>query len=141
MAALFVDTSAWYPLAVTSHPEHVPLAEVLTERVRASARIVTTALVLAETHALLARTHGRAAALRFTRTVMRPPNAIEYATPERLERAIGDWLEAYPDLELSLADALSLAVMAELGIAEALALDGRFAAAGFSVVGERTGGS
>ena len=50
---LFVDTSAWFPLLLSRHPQHAGLARVIRGRVAAGTRMVTTNLVLAETHALL----------------------------------------------------------------------------------------
>ena len=50
---LFVDTSAWFPLLLSRHPQHAHLAGIIRGRVAAGERMVTTNLVLAETHALL----------------------------------------------------------------------------------------
>ena len=134
MKGLFVDTSAWYPLADRGHPDHDVLARCLRDQVRLGARIVTTNVVVGETHALLLRRAGRAAALAFVEAVRRPPNRIEYITAEREEEAIGRWLERFADQKFSLADACSFAVMSELGVREALTLDRHFAAAGFVVL-------
>jgi len=131
---LFIDTSAWYPLADRGHPDHAALARTLRERVRQGARIVTTNVVVGETHALLLRRAGHAAALAFVEAVRRPPNRIEYITPEREDEAIGRWLERFADQRFSLVDACSFAVMSELGIREALTLDRHFAVAGFLVL-------
>lgn len=134
MKGLFIDTSAWYPLADRGHPDHPVLARTLRERVRRGARIVTTNVVVGETHALLLRRAGRAAALAFVEAVRRPPNRIEYITAEREEEAVGQWLERFADQRFSLVDACSFAVMSELGIREALTLDRHFAVAGFVVL-------
>ena len=67
---LFVDTSAWYPIAVPSHPDHAALAAALQDRVRSGVRIVTTNLVMAETHALLLARTRREAALAFLHAVL-----------------------------------------------------------------------
>ena len=134
--SLFVDTSAWYPLADSSHSDHEPLAAALRARVHAGARIVTTNLVLAETHALLLRRAGREVALTFARRVRQPPNSVEYSTAERETVAFSDWLERFDDQHFSLADAVSFVVMTELEIREALALDQHFATAGFIVVSD-----
>ena len=134
MKGLFIDTSAWYPLADRGHPDHAVLARTLRERVRGGARIVTTNVVVGETHALLLRRAGRAAALAFVEAVRRPPNRIEYITTEREDEAIGRWLERFADQRFSLVDACSFAVMSELGIREALTLDRHFAVAGFVVL-------
>lgn len=134
MKGLFIDTSAWYPLADRGHPDHAVLARTLRERVRRGARIVTTNVVVGETHALLLRRAGHAAALAFVEAVRRPPNRIEYITAEREEEAIDHWLARFADQDFSLADACSFAVMSELGIREALTLDRHFAVAGFVVL-------
>jgi predicted nucleic acid-binding protein len=134
-AELFVDTSAWYPVAVRSHPDHASLASALREQVRRGARIVTTNLVVAETHALLLHRVGRERALAFARTVREPPNVVVSSSADLETRALTDWLERYGDQDFSLADAVSFAVMTERGIGRALALDRHFATAGFQAVG------
>lgn len=131
---VFVDTSAWYPLAVRAHPEHLALAARLRRLVTRGVRVVTTNLVVAETHALLLRRVHREAALTFARTVREPPNLVVASTPELEERAIVDWLDAYQDQDFSFADAVSFALMAERDITDALTLDHHFATAGFRVV-------
>lgn len=133
-AELFVDTSAWYPLAVRRDPAHDSVAAVLRERVRHGARVVTTNLVVAETHALLLRRTTRAAALAFVGHVARPPNLVVYGTPQLDAQAVVEWLERYDDQDFSLTDGVSFAVMTERGITDALALDRHFAGAGFRVL-------
>ena len=86
MNDLFVDTSAWYPIADRSHPDHDALARTLRERIGQGARIVTTNLVVAESHALLLRRAGQRAALAFLKSVRQAPNRIEYITPGARER-------------------------------------------------------
>lgn len=131
---LFVDTSAWYPLAVRRHPDHASLASGLTARIRRGVRVVTTNLVIAETHALLLRRAGREPALSFAATVRQPPNLVVWSTPQLEDEAITDWLGRYGDQDFSFTDAVSFAVMQERNIGEALTLDHHFAAAGFRVV-------
>jgi predicted nucleic acid-binding protein len=133
-AELFVDTGAWYSLADRAHPEHARLADVLRERVGGGVRIVTTNLVVAESHALLLRRAGRHAALRFLTEVVREPILVVTSSREIEARARTQWLERYDDQDFTLADGVSFAVMAERGIAEALALDRHFATAGFRLV-------
>ena len=96
-AEIFVDTSAWFPLAVRGDRAHGAVAEALRERIRRGTRVVTTNLVVAETHALLLRRTTRAAALAFVGHVGRPPNVILYSTPELEAQAVTDWLERYDD--------------------------------------------
>lgn len=132
--SLFVDTSAWYPLADSGHPDHESIAVALRERVGRGARVVTTNLVLAEAHALLLRRAGIKAALNFVQLVRQPPNAVEYSTAEREAVALRDWLARFHDQDFSLTDAVSFVVMTELGIREVLALDRHFVTAGFVTV-------
>ena len=131
MKDLFVDTSAWYPLVDRAHRDHAALAGTLRERLRQGARIVTTNVVVAETHALLLRRAGQRAALAFLKAVRQAPNQIEYITPERETDAISRWIERFSDQPFSLADAGSFVVMSELRIREALTLDHHFTVAGF----------
>ncbi len=131
MKGLFVDTSAWYPIADRAHGDHDVLARTLREQIGHGARIVTTNLIVAETHALLLRRAGQGAALAFLKAVRQPPNRIEYITPDREDEAIRRWLARFSDQSFSLADACSFVAMTELGIRDALTLDHHFAVAGF----------
>ena len=133
-AEVFVDTSAWYPIVVAKHPQHRALARALQERVRAGRRVVTTNLVVAETHALLLHRVHRQAALTFARTVRETPNLVVFSTPEVEGAAIKEWLERFDDQHFSLTDGVSFQVMKARRIEEALTLDRHFVAAGFTAV-------
>lgn len=128
---IFVDTSAWYPAVVRNHPDHRRLAAALSRAVSQGKRIVTTNLVVAETHALLLRRTNRNVAIGFARTVRQAPNLLVSSTPELESIALGDWLERFEDQDFSLTDAVSFAVMAGRGIHEAITLDRHFVVAGF----------
>ena len=130
-AEFFVDTSAWYPLIVARHAEHARLSSALRALIRNHRRLVTTSLVVAETHALLLRRVGRAPALMFLQTVGESPNVVVRSTRELEAAAERDWLTRYDDQDFSFADAVSFAVMTERGIREALTLDHHFVVAGF----------
>jgi len=130
-AELFVDTSGWHAIVAASDPYHDPVAAVLRERLGAGARVVTTNLVLAETHALLLRRLHRPAALTFLRSARERPNVVVTSTTELETRAIVEWILRYDDQAFSFTDAVSFTVMAERGITEALTLDRHFRAAGF----------
>ncbi|HEX6049145.1 MAG TPA: PIN domain-containing protein [Gemmatimonadaceae bacterium] len=132
-AEFFVDTSAWYPLLVAAHPHHARFASALRAMVRDRRRLVTTNLVVAETHALLLRRVGRTTALTFVQTVDEAPNVIVRSTRELERTAEQNWLARYRDQEFSFTDAVSFAVMADRRIRDALTLDHHFAVAGFSV--------
>ena len=138
MRDLFVDTSAWYPLVVRSHPDHAVLSAALRERVARRERIITSNLVVAESHALIMRRAGVAAGLQFLHLVRASPNVVVTCTDQLEEAAINDWLRRYADQPFSMVDAVSFAIMASRDIREALTLDRHFAIAGYSMV---TGGS
>jgi len=130
-AEFFVDTSGWYPLIVARHPDHARLGSALRTLIRNHRRLVTTNLVVAETHTLLTRRVGRTTALTFLQTVGESPNVVVRSSRELEAAAERDWLTRYDDQDFSFADAVSFAVMTERGIRDALALDHHFVVAGF----------
>jgi predicted nucleic acid-binding protein len=130
-AEVFVDTSAWYPLLLRTHPDHERLAAQLRAFIKRGRRVVTTNLVVAETHALTMRRIGLEAALAFVETVKEPPNVVVYSTPEVETKAVSDWLARYRDQDFSFTDAVSFAVMTERRITEVMTLDHHFEVAGF----------
>ncbi len=130
-AEFFVDTSAWYPLLVSAHPDHHRIATSLRALVSRKQRLVTTNLVVAETHALLLRRVGHRSALAFVQRVEDPPNLVVRSSAELELDARRSWLERYSDQDFSLTDAVSFAVMRDRGIDQALALDQHFVIAGF----------
>jgi predicted nucleic acid-binding protein len=134
LVEVFVDTSAWYPAMVRSHQDHERVAIAMQDAVRAGVRLVTSNLVVAETHALLLNRVGRNFALTFAQTVIQPPMVVVPSTVELEDRAVRDWLVRYDDQHFSLADAVSFAVMKARGITQAVALDAHFASAGFRVL-------
>ena len=131
---LFVDTSGWYAIAVVDEPAQGAAVATLRERLADGARLVTTNLVVAETHALLLRRTGREPALQFVRTVRAAPNLVVPSDPELEARAVGEWLEPFRDQGFSYTDAVSFSVMKDRRIRDALALDRHFQVAGFGVV-------
>jgi predicted nucleic acid-binding protein len=130
-AEVFVDTSAWYPLLLRKHPDHTRLAAQLRALIKRGHRVVTTNLVVAETHALAMRRIGAASALTFVQTVAEAPNVVVHSTADLEAKAIRLWLERYSDHDFSFTDAVSFAVMTERRIDEALTLDHHFEVAGF----------
>lgn len=128
---LFVDTSAWYPLVDRAHADHTRLATLFEARILGGATLVTTNLVLAETHALLLRRVGRAAAQAFLSAARAAPNTVVFSTADLEAEAEREWLARFADQPFSLADAVSFTVMTRRSISEALTLDRHFATAGF----------
>jgi predicted nucleic acid-binding protein len=128
---LFVDTSGWFPAADPEDPAHPAVKRALAEHVLGGGRVVTTNLVIAESHALLLRRVHREAARAFLQEVTREPNVVVTSTPDLEARARRDWLDRYCDQDFTLTDAVSFTVMAERRIREALGLDRHFTVAGF----------
>jgi len=131
-AELFVDTSAWYPLVDRGHADHERLAAALRARIEAGVTVVSTNLVLAESHALIMRRIGREVAHSFLSRARAAPNQVVYSSRELEERAEEGWLRRFDDQDVSLTDAVSFAIMVERGIGEALTLDRHFEIAGFT---------
>jgi uncharacterized protein len=110
------------------------MAEEVRTRIASGVRMVTTNLVVAETHALLLRRGGWDVALQFLWEVRREPLVVTHSTPELEDRAVEGWLTQLQGNEVSLVRAVSFAVMEARGIREVLALDQAFADAGFILV-------
>lgn len=138
---LFVDTSAWFALARPPTTDRDQIERAMRQRLRAGSRLVTTNLIVAETHALLLRRAGPHAALKFLHEVTKPPIGIVGSTPEIEARAIREWIERYDDQAFSFTDAVSFEVMTARGIREALTLDRHFATAGFGMLPPKDGAS
>lgn len=134
MAELFVDTSAWYPLVVRSHPDHGRVSAVMRSTVARRVRIVTSILVVAESHALIVRRAGIASGLRFVQLVRASPNVVVTSNTQLEDAAVNDWLMRFADQAFSMVDAVSFAIMAERGIRAALTLDRHYAIAGYHTV-------
>lgn len=132
-AEVFVDTSAWYAIAVREG-DSTRVESALRTCIRARTRLVTTNLIVAETHALLLRRAGYPAAMAFVREVRRPPIVTVLSSIEIEDSAMRRWLERFDDQLFSFTDAVSFAVMTERRIREALTLDGHFATAGFAML-------
>lgn len=131
---LFIDTSAWFALADRRSADHLEVERVLRKRLHLGVRLVTTNLIVAETHVLLLRRTSRGAALAFLTDVAVPPTVVVPSTPALEAHARLDWLARYQDQAFSFTDAVSFAVMRERGIREALTLDHHFSVAGFDAV-------
>jgi predicted nucleic acid-binding protein len=116
---------------VRRDPAHGRLATALRERIHQGAAVITTNLVVAETHALLLRRTTRDTALAFLRRVDQAGIVVVRSTAELEAVALTDWLERYVDQEFSITVAISFAVMTEWAITDALTLDRHFATAGF----------
>lgn len=131
-ASLFVDSGGW--IAVNDPRDRHSTAARSFYREKALGRykwLFTTNLVVAESHAYLLKTVGRPYALKFL-TLLEASNRVNliHSTAE-IENEARHLLGKYQDQDFSLCDAVSFAVMSEMGIRDAFAFDRHFEMAGF----------
>jgi predicted nucleic acid-binding protein len=129
---VLVDTSAYFALVADEGARHQTAVKVLDYLGQRRARLLTTSIILAETHALLLARLNRVdlAVTLFEgiytsrgTTILRPTEADELAALALIKR--------YADKRFSLADALSFVSMERLGITHAFTFDRNFAQYGF----------
>ena len=125
---IFVDTSFWVALAVARDDRHRKATE-LFER-HGQFQLITSNHVRGEVWTFLNRRHGHREAVRFLDFVSAGRLAIEHVSAQIETRSLA-WLRQHDEREYSFVDATSFELMRSLGIREALAFDGDFAAAGF----------
>lgn len=126
---IFVDTSFWVALRNRRDDHHAAARALL--QANASVPLISTNHVRGETWTFLRRRAGHAAAaqfLDFTEDAVRLQ--VEHVDEATERDAIG-WLRRHDEREYSFVDATSFALMRRLGVGEAFAFDGGFAAAGF----------
>lgn len=130
---IFLDTSVIYALADRRDEFHQLARRRFDLALRARSPLVTHNYVLLESMALLHRRLGRQAALHLARDVA--AFDIEWVG-EALHQEATATLSA--GAGASLVDQVSFLVMRRRGIAEALAFDADFVAAGFRLFGTET---
>lgn len=124
----FVDTSFLVALQF-ARDEHASAAQTLWSREHGP--LVTTNHVLGETWTFLRRRLHHAAARDFHDRVARSNRVSVVHVDEDSEQAAWRWLHRHDERPYSFVDASSFVVMRRHRIAEALAFDGDFTAAGF----------
>lgn len=132
---VYLDTSGWLAALSPREQRHEAARQAYETLVQDAARLVTTNLVVAEMHILLARRHDSGTALSFLESLYRDPaHEVRFVTRELEAAAVGQWIRPFADRTLSLADAVGFEVMRTEGIARALAYDRHFGDAGFEMV-------
>lgn len=131
VAELFLDTS--YAIALSSPPDQYHARAVaLAQQIEAQQRrFLTTRAVMLEIGNALAKPRYRAKAVRLLEAMEQDP-AVEIVplSEELYARAMRLYRER-PDKEWGLTDCVSLVVMQERGLTEALTTDDHFRQAGF----------
>jgi predicted nucleic acid-binding protein len=124
----FADTSFWVALQ-TSRDNHHREAAALWRQDRGPVR--TSSLVMGETWTWLRRRAGHDAALRFAESIAASARVSIAAVDETIDERAWQWLRRHDERAYSYVDATSFEIMRRERIAEALAFDGGFTAAGF----------
>lgn len=129
---VFVDTSALFAVYNRNDHDHRRMAPIFAATLRAD-RLVTTNVVVTETHALLLAKLGRHVAHPVLLGMYESRLSIERVT-ERDEQVARSLLDRFSDKDYSYADAMSFVVMDRLSIRTALTLDRHFAQYGLDVL-------
>lgn len=132
--AVFVDTSAFFAPAFSRSLDPDQAFAVMAMLRTAKRRLVTTDLIMAESHALALARRGRNFALELIGEVARGSTLVVRVTEEDEERAIAI-LHRYADKDFSYTDAPSFSVVDRLNIADSFAFDRHFAQCGPTLVG------
>ena len=124
---IFVDTGAWFAVAVRNDPDHEAAMRWLR---RNRDPLITTDYVLAETATLIRMrdktARGHRLAVRVTSSMLRQQAAIlQHVTAADLQKALQVFRD-YSDQFFSFVDCTSFAVMERLGIIHAFAFDSHF---------------
>lgn len=128
---VFVDSGPWIALASARDGRHAEADRLFRGALARRLPLVTTSLVIAESHRLLLFRAGRAVARAFLDRVDRSPALrLECASVERHRRA-RHWLERLADQTITYTDAVSFAVVEETRCASVLTFDDDFTVAGF----------
>ena len=134
IAPVLLDTSGLYEAADRRSPQHDRFRFHLRELLTRTGGLVTTEVVVAETHALVLRRVGPEAALAMIDRLTASARIEVVPVDGPLRRAATEFLRSRPGREYSLADAVSFQLMRDRGITHAFTLDADFAAEGFTVL-------
>ncbi|MEA2026054.1 MAG: PIN domain-containing protein [Chloroflexota bacterium] len=125
----FVDTSFWVALGLQRDGRHQEARAIWTED--SVGAFLTTNHVVGETWTFLRRRAGHEAAVRFIDQVERSRRVGIIHVDAAAEAEALSWLRRHDERTYSFVAATSFVVMRQNRLAEALAFDGDFTAAGF----------
>jgi predicted nucleic acid-binding protein len=130
---LFVDSGAWVALRSRRDQYHGDADRLFREALQRRIPLLTTNLVIAETHRLTLFRAGAQAAWRgLDRIDASPSVTIHFPTAEH-HAAARRWLQRLAPRPITYTDAVSFSVMAATACAHVLGFDQDFAAAGFTL--------
>lgn len=128
--AVFVDTSAFFAGFDRDDKNHRAAVETFARLEDEQRALYTSNVIVAETHALMMRRLGRAAALRWLDDI-----DLNVVFQEAADHPlVANLLTRYADKTFSYADALSFILIERLGITTAFAFDDDFRQYGLDVI-------
>lgn len=132
-AKLFVDSGAWIALRSRRDQHHAEADRLFRDAIHRRIPLVTTNLIIAETHRLTLFRVGLEPALRaLDRIDASPSVTVRFATAG--DHAEGRrWLQRLAPRPITYTDAVTFAVMAAAKCKQVLGFDEDFAAAGFEL--------
>jgi predicted nucleic acid-binding protein len=130
---LFVDSGAWIALRSRRDQHHADADRLVRDALQRRIPLLTTSLVIAETHRLTLFRAGFQPARRLLDPIDASPSVtVHFPTAE--DHAAGRrWLDRLAPRPVTYTDAVSFAVMEATGCRHVLGFDQDFAAAGFSL--------
>ena len=136
---LFVDSGAWIALRSLRDQHHAEAERLFRAALERRIPLLTTNLIIAETHRLTLHRAGAEAAFKaLDRLRASPSVTIHFATADDHAAALR-WLERLAPRRVTYTDAVSFAVMEATSCTHVLGFDGVFGAAGFSLCHARRG--
>ena len=131
--SLFVDSSAWIALRSQRDQHHAEADRLFREALTRRIPLLTTSLVVAETHRLTLFRAGVQPARRFLELIDESPSVTIQFPAAADHAAARGWLERLGSRPVNYTDAVSFAVMQAADCGHALAFDQDFAVAGFTL--------
>lgn len=128
---VFVDTSALYASINRRDSNHAAAARTLEMLSAAVRGVVTSNLIVAETHGLILRRLGRDKAADWLTRTAYVSVVLQNEDDDDTAR---DIIARYDDKQFSYTDAVSFAIMDRLGISTAFAFDDDFRQYGLDVI-------
>ena len=128
---IFVDTGAWVALADEDDTYHGNAIAIYPGLLKSSRSLVTTNLVVAESHVIIMNELGHMAAVRFLDGVNASPRIVKVYSNENIEREAEDILRRYDDQDFSYGDSVSFTIMKRQKIKKAFSFDKHFQTMGF----------
>jgi len=131
--SLFVDSSAWIALRSLRDQHHAEADGLFRDALSRRIPLLTTSLVIAETHRLTLFRVGVQPARRFLELIDESPGVAIHFPAAGDHAAARGWLERLGSRPVTYTDAVSFAVMEATGCGHVLGFDHDFAAAGFTL--------